>query len=225
MSSRPPSTHSQYSQNSRRDLESSRSNYSDGNVAFHNIQPRDRKTRRDTTSKETLEKSRLQNRRECHFKYTNLGKITEPEKGSLGFCSDSDRFQTDYSGAEFLQRQGSIHQRKAMLDAKRAALIEREEARWQQIETAQSAERDKWDRIREEGARNRTNVNSVPYNPVTLRYNDNAAGEELQKSDDLVRWRAAQRAKQLHERGNSGFNPITGSLATEIVVPNLPGSE
>ena len=112
-----------------------------------------------------------------------------------------------------------------MLDAKRAALIEREEARWQQIETAQSAERDKWDRIREEGARNRTNVNSVPYNPVTLRYNDNAAGEELQKSDDLVRWRAAQRAKQLHERGNSGFNPITGSLATEIVVPNLPGSE
>jgi len=218
--SRPPSS---------RVLESSRSMYSEGGAAagtqFHQVQPRDRQTRHDTQSKETLEKSRLMNRRECHFKYTNLGKITEPGPESIGYSSNAERFQTDYSGAEYLNRQGAIHSRKAMMDAKRAALIEREEARWQQIESAQSLEREKWNKIREEGARNRTNVNSVPYNPVTLRYNANAAGDALQKSDDLVRWRAAQRAKILHERSSSGFNLITGGHAPEIVVPALPGTE
>ena len=93
-----------------------------------------------------------------------------------------------------------------MLDAKRAALIEREEARWQQIERAQEAERSKWDRIRNEGARNRTNVNSVPYNPVTLRYNDNEEGVICRKSDNLVR---LVNARRFYTSGNSGFNPIT----------------
>ena len=192
-----------------------------GESKFHNIEARTRKVRRDRESKETLEKSRLEQRRECHFKYENLGKITEMDPGSLGYATNSDRFQTDTSGEEYLGRQTAIHTRKAMLDAKRAALIEREEARWQQIERAQEAERSKWDRIRNEGARNRTNVNSVPYNPVTLRYNDNEEGDDLRKSDNLVRVRAAQRAKILHDRGNSGFNPITGSLAAEVVVPKL----
>eukprot|EP00944_MAST-04C_sp_MAST-4C-sp1_P001358 g1358.t1 len=192
-----------------------------GESKFHNIEARTRKVRRDRESKETLEKSRLEQRRECHFKYENLGKITEMDPGSLGYATNSDRFQTDTSGEEYLGRQTAIHTRKAMLDAKRAALIEREEARWQQIERAQEAERSKWDRIRNEGARNRTNVNSVPYNPVTLRYNDNKEGDDLRKSDNLVRVRAAQRAKILHDRGNSGFNPITGSLAAEVVVPKL----
>ena len=192
-----------------------------GESKFHNIEARTRKVRRDRESKETLEKSRLEQRRECHFKYENLGKITEMDPGSLGYATNSDRFQTDTSGEEYLGRQTAIHTRKAMLDAKRAALIEREEARWQQIERAQEAERSKWDKIRNEGARNRTNVNSVPYNPVTLRYNDNEEGDDLRKSDNLVRVRAAQRAKILHDRGNSGFNPITGSLAAEVVVPKL----
>ena len=192
-----------------------------GESKFHNIQARTRKVRRDRESKETLEKSRLEQRRECHFKYENLGKITEMDPGSLGYASNSDRFQTDTSGEEYLGRQTAIHTRKAMLDAKRAALIEREEARWQQIERAQEVERSKWDKIRNEGARNRTNVNSVPYNPVTLRYNDNEEGDDLRKSDNLVRVRAAQRAKILHDRGNSGFNPITGGFAAEVVVPKL----
>tara|TARA_A100001015_G_C14772671_1_gene625889 strand:- start:136 stop:789 length:654 start_codon:yes stop_codon:yes gene_type:complete len=192
-----------------------------GESTFHNVQARTRKSRRDRESKETLEKSRLEQRRECHFKYENLGKLTEMKPGSLGFASNSDRFQTDTSGEEYLGRQTAIHGRKAMLDAKRAALIEREEARWQQIERAQEAERAKWNKIREEGARNRTNVNSVPYNPVTLRYNDNEEGDDLRKSDNLVRVRAAQRAKILHDRGNSGFNPITGGYAAEVVIPEF----
>ena len=101
-------------------------------------------------------------------------------------------------------------------------MIEREEQRWQQIEQAQEYDREKWDAIRSEGSRNRRNVNSVPYNPISLQYSDSTDGDKLRLSDDMIRYRSAVRAKQLHDRNNCGFNPITGSPLQGIDLPTKP---
>ena len=108
------------------------------------------------------------NRRECHFKYTNLGKLTEPKAGTLQHCNDSDRFQTDCAGDYKLMRDQKLQSRKSHMDEKRAAMIDREEVRWGEIDTTQMSEQEKWEQIRELGERNRRNTSSVPYDPITL---------------------------------------------------------
>ncbi len=193
-----------------------------GDVTFKQVVPRTRKERRDRESKETLEKSRLMQRRECHFKYDNLGKLTEPDPGTLQFCNDAERFQTDPAGDFKNQRDGVLRQRKERMDHKRAALIEKEEVRWGGIDREQTAEQEKWEHIRELGERNRRNTSSVPYNPVTLDYNDNRDGDLLRHSDNMVRYRAGLRAQDLRSRNTCGFNPITGEPGRFLAAPAKP---
>ena len=190
--------------------------------SFHQVVPRTRKQRRDRESKETLEKSRLMNRRECHFQYTNLGKLTEPEHGTLQHCDDSARFQTDCAGEYKLAREQSLQQRKSQMDEKRAALIEKEEVRWSEIDESQLSEQQKWERIRELGERNRRNTSSVPYDPITLGYHDNKDGDQLRHNDNMVRYRSAMRAQQLRSRNTCGFDPITGVPGKHLSRPEKP---
>ena len=126
--------------------------------SFKQVVPRTRKERRDRSSKETLEKSRLENRRECHFKYTNLGKLTEPEAGTLQHCEDAERFASDCAGVFKNRREEGLRMRKERMDAKRAMMIEREEVRWAHIDQEQTEEDKKWAQIREIGERNRRNI-------------------------------------------------------------------
>lgn len=189
---------------------------------FKQVVPRTRKERRDRASKETLEKSRLENRRECHFQYTNLGKLTEPESGTLQHCTDSERFQTDCAGFYKQARDSSLQTRKSQMDYKRAALIDKEEVRWGNIDESQMNEQEKWEHIRELGERNRRNTSSVPYDPITLGYHDNDDGDKLRHNDDLIRWRAAMRAQQLRSRNTCGFDPITGKPGGFLGTPEKP---
>ena len=74
---------------------------------------------------------------------------------------------------------------------------EREDERWERIEREKAEEEAKWQAVREKGEKARRNHNSVPYNPLTLAYNETDEGKRLRHADDLIRWRAAQRAKNL----------------------------
>ncbi len=194
-------------------------------IQFKQVVPRTRKERRDHASKETLEKSRLENRRECHFKYTNLGKLTEPESGTLQHCNDSERFQTDCSGFYKQARNHALQKRKHEMDFKRAAMIDKEEVRWAEIDESQLNEQKKWEQIRELGERNRRNTGSVPYDPITLGYHNNNDGDQLKHSDDMIRYRSALRAQALRSRNTCGFNPITGEPGKFLNQPKMPVSE
>ena len=191
-------------------------------VTFKQVVPRTRKERRDRASKETLEKSRLENRRECHFQYTNLGKLTEPEPNTLQSCTDAERFSADCAGVFKNRREEGLKVRKERMDTKRAMMIEREEVRWAEIDREQTAEDVKWNHIRELGERNRRNTSSVPYNPISLSYNDNVSGDLLRHSDNMVRYRGAQRAFNLRSRDTCGFNPITGTPGEFLEQPVKP---
>ena len=195
---------------------------SESQSTFKQVIPRTRKQRRDRASKETLEKSRLMNRRECHFQYTNLGKLTEPEDGTLQHCGDAERFQTDCAGFYKQARENVLQHRKSNMDAKRAALIDKEEIRWGDIDESQMTEQQKWEHIRELGERNRRNTSSVPYDPITLGYHDNQDGDKLRHTDDMIRYRAAMRAQQLRKKNTCGFDPITGDPGKFSGTPTKP---
>ena len=57
----------------------------------------------------------------------------------------------------------------------------------------------------------RSNMNGLPYNPVTLTYLNSNAGQKLKNFDDDAKVRAFIRAQNLDTRNNCGHNPLNGN--------------
>lgn len=77
--------------------------------------------------------------------------------------------------------------------------------------------------MRENSTYARSNKLSMPYNPISMRYDDSAEGDRLRYADDSLRYRGALRAEHLQQRMTStGFNPITGEPIQRVAVPKAP---
>ena len=64
----------------------------------------------------------------------------------------------------------------------------------------------------------------MPYDAITLKYNDGLDGERLRYHDDKVRFRGAVRSRNLQKCGDSraGYDIITGGEFGELEVPPSP---
>jgi len=102
---------------------------------FRNIKPMTRHERRALKDKVALEKDRLMKRSGMSAKLyrqnapkDSMG-LTCPEPIAAGFLADADRFHTDTSGEEFLERKAKHDQKQQQYDVKRVSRVEREERR------------------------------------------------------------------------------------------------
>ena len=106
------------------------------------------------------------------------------------------------------------------ITARRHANALREEERWSAIDKANQKEEQKWEYMRTVGAKAQRNNSSVPYDPITLKYNDTHEGEKLKYTDDMIRYRAGIRSNYLYQHSaGDGYNPLTGA---ETVGPKIP---
>ena len=67
---------------------------------FRAVQAETREDRARKADKESLEKSRLVERREKFTRYENQGPPTLPAPNALGYMSDANRFHSDTAGEE-----------------------------------------------------------------------------------------------------------------------------
>ena len=71
----------------------------------------------------------------------------------------------------------------------------------------------------------KANQSSLPYDPITLMYDDGNDGERLKYYDDKTRWRAGMRAQNMQKHDMSTpYNPITGNPLTRLEVQARPKS-
>jgi len=190
-----------------------------GNVV--NIQPQTRKERQAQSFRDDLEKMRLRQRRENYCVYEEGG-VDQPE-GSLGFISEADRFVTDIAAVNKAERDAEFHRKEQMYYNRRITKAEGEEQRWRTIEMTHQLEQKRMEEMRANNAFARSNKTSMPYNPISLRYDDGNDGERLRFSDDSLRYRGALRAEHLQRRQTStGYDPITGAPINRVHVPDLP---
>ncbi|KAJ1446390.1 hypothetical protein M885DRAFT_546770 [Pelagophyceae sp. CCMP2097] len=197
---------------------------------FRNIKPLSRAERRSQHDKVALEKDRLMKRTGYEAKMyrenapTSAMGLLVPETDAAGFLSDADRFHTDTSGEEFLARKMKYESKQASYAQKRVDRVEREEERWDVIQARKKEEEAYWDEQRSLGEKARKNHSSVPYDTLTLRYNDGLDGERLRFDDDKVRYRAAARSRNLQRCGDTraGYNIINGHERGALSVPDQP---
>ena len=142
---------------------------------------------------------------------------------SLGYIADADRFVTDIAALNKMERDASVHKKAQQCYIKRLDRAEKEERRWGEIELAYEIEKKRMDQQRENFAYARSNKTSMPYDPITLRYDNGADGDRLRFSDESLRYRGALRAEHLQRRGASTpWDPITGQARQTVHVPEPP---
>lgn len=192
-------------------------------VPFNNTEPRTRAYRHAQTNKESLEKQRLVERKGGFHKYEKIEAVTQYEAGTVGYMPEAGRFDTDTVGEEWRRRKAAHERAQQVYSAKREEAVVREEERWAQMEAQKKAEVEKYQRYREDPLMGKKNVGSMPFDVVTLKYNDGADGARMAYEDEQIRYRAALRAKNIHEKSNgSEYNPLTGQEGHRVPTPAQP---
>jgi hypothetical protein len=134
------------------------------------------------------------------------------QPNAAGFLADADRFHSDTAGEEFLERKAKFERKQQIYNNTRERRAENEETRWSKIEESKEVEERYWAGQRESGVKAMKNKSCVPYDPLTLQYNDSHDGEKLRYADDMVRYRANIRAENIVKHGDTrcGYNIING---------------
>ena len=134
------------------------------------------------------------------------------QTNAAGFLADADRFHSDTAGEEFLDRKKKFDRKQQIYSNTRQSRAGEEESRWRKIEEGKEEEERYWAGQRETGVKSMKNKSCVPYDPLTLQYDDSHAGEKLRHDDDMVRYRASVRSDNLVKQGDTrcGYNIISG---------------
>jgi hypothetical protein len=170
---------------------------------FRSIKPRNRIERRGMKDKVLLEKSRIALRvghaarmQKANAPATSAG-LTSCEENAAGYISNADRFHSDTAGEEYENRQVEIGRQKQGIEFRNRQAREREDNRWCKLETDNRADEEYWHKVRDEGVMAKKNVSNVAYDITNLQYNQDIYGEEQKYVDDMVRYRAAARSRNL----------------------------
>lgn len=188
-----------------------------------------REERRATKDKVALEKGRLMKRtghaaRMYQANAPGPDGLTCPEPSAAGFLADADRFHSDVSGEELQERQERYHRTQRIYEHKREHNAQKEEQRWQKMEEAKAAEAAYWEHQRQLGTKSKKNSSGVPYNTLTLQYDDGIDGERLRHNDDMVRYRGALRAQNIVQQGDTrvSYDIVNGASLAPQLPPARP---
>lgn len=174
--------------------------------------------------KEGIEKQRLKERKGGFHKYTEFKAVTGSEPGEPGYSTEAGRFDTDAVGAEQRRRKKIQASYDSRIKARHTNYLAREERRFERMDEEKRLEEDKYMRYRADPLMGKKNVSGVPYHPVTLQYNDGDDGRRMAYEDAKIRFRAARRAKNMHDKSRSvDYNVVSGIDMSRLPTPVDPG--
>jgi len=190
---------------------------------LHNVVPRSRDARRGPVDREHLEKQRLSQRREVFAAFADPGALIAPEDtAAAAHLSGEGRFGVDFATEDRFARAAAVQRRAAVLAKRRDDEAVREARRWEAMEAARVAEEERLTRLRTDGGKARRNASGMPFDPITLAYAANGAGESLRAADDGLKQRAASRADMLSSKSRGADYHIISGEGGPVVGPAAP---
>ena len=175
--------------------------------------------------KDVIEKKRLKERSFGHIRYSGdviddpINPIQNAQR-SLSYSNDIERFNTDISDFNVQQKHQRLSQKELKIAHLTQERLERDQQRWDHMNMQYEAEENKVKQLHPI-----KNNPSMPYDPITLRYDDSLDGKRLEFSDKQSIYRAKLREQRLFEKQTSGFDPLTGQIkqySKKITPPVMP---
>merc|ERR1711907_732653 len=109
------------------------------------------------------------------------------------------------------------------LDNKRMQVMTEEQRRWEKDNAMADESDQRWNDIRASSLKAKSNLNSLPYDPISLQTKESADGLQYEYEEGLMTYRAALRSKNLYGRYNAnGYNPINGQELWDVKMPDRP---
>ena len=183
-------------------------------TSVRNIKPRKRsnvnKNNSRFVNKDVYEKRLLKERTFGHIRYEaeSIDDPINPIKDaveSLSYSDDIDRFDSNIVDENNKKRRDKLTRHCLKIEHLSRERIDRDTQRWNAMNDEFDANEDKIKKFAPI-----KNEPSMPYNPITLRYDDSAQGKRLEFEDQQSIYRAKLREKRLFEKQTSGFDPLTG---------------
>ncbi|GAB5366705.1 hypothetical protein AAMO2058_001166600 [Amorphochlora amoebiformis] len=175
-------------------------------------------------NKEELEKGRLA-RRSRHNYNPEKDDPFLVEKNTSLHVTEHDRFRT--GGATLAMKEERDRQRvkkSQQISNWRRRNLDRTNGLKEKREKKAQNELKRMQLFREAGMKALKNQSSVPYDTLNHRFKDNLDGKRLAHREDKCRYRAKMRQNNLYQKQNGKFNPITGKINRETVVPQRPAT-
>ena len=112
-------------------------------------------------------------------------------------------------GEELLLRKAKNARYVESLDKRRKDTYAREQHKWHKMEEEEKHLENYWKQQRDIGEKSKRNSSKLPYNMITLQYNNGKDGDNLRYIDDSIRYRASLRAQNMMKHGGATYNLIT----------------
>ena len=196
---------------------------------FMNITPRTRRERSVAQDNDAVVRQNLQQEHSRHYRSralaenNNFARAFSIDQTSSMAGTTDERYKGNAHEMLKAQNDSKIAARKQFLDNKRMNVMTEEQQRWNADNTQADASDDRWDEIRASSLKAKSNLNSLPYNPISLQTKESADGLQYEYEEGLMTYRAALRSKNLYGRYNAnGFNPINGQELWDVRMPDRP---
>ncbi|CAD8051486.1 unnamed protein product [Paramecium sonneborni] len=138
------------------------------------------------------------------------------------FQAERDRFAQDFAAEDKKQRELQYKLKQLSYESRRLANLQRDGILWQRNEEYIIKDEQRRQYHSEQFTRGKRNTNGLAYNPITLEYAQNEAGQKLKRYDEQHQVRKFVRAKNLDFRANSGYNVLSGQerQGVDQIVPD-----
>lgn len=170
---------------------------------FRNIKPRGRRERLALNDKTATEKLRLEQRvgiearlHRANAPETSAG-LTSCSTTGAGYISNADRFHTDTAGEEREVRQELLARKQNVIEIHRQQTLSRQDEKQKYIDIKKQKEEEHASWLQNQSSSILKNSSGASYNITNMSYLQTPAGIEQQKIDEMVKYRAQLRARNL----------------------------
>lgn len=198
-------------------------------IPFMNITPRTRGERSLIKDNDAVVRKKLEEEHSRHYRSPalienhNFGRAFTVENNAPMKGNVDDQYRANAHEMLKQQNDAKIAARQKFLDSKRMQVMSEEQRRWQKDNSMADQSDQRWDEIRASSLKAKSNLNSLPYDPISLQTKDSADGLQYEYEEGLMTYRAALRSKNLYGRYNAnGYNPINGTELWDVKMPNRP---
>jgi len=136
------------------------------------------------------------------------------------FINENERFDKDFAVHDKNQRNQEKLAKEMIQEKHRLEALERDARRWEEMDRADIKAEQRQEYKKQVFTQGKHNMNGMPFNPITLEYEQSPQGLQLMDRDEEAKVRAYLRATNLDSRSNCGYNVLTGEARKEVTIPD-----
>lgn len=180
---------------------------------------------REQREKQLLLSRNTPDNRTSYTTYNVSDNILAVDPCNKSLYSDSKtQYNKSLTAADVLknEQQQARQRKQQIITNKYNSMVHNDNQRLAQQQQVKADEIQRIDRIIQRQQQYTNNHTTLPYNPITLAYNNTEAGRELLYRDNITKYNSLYRMQQVDLRYNGDLNPITGVANKRIVLPEKP---